>query len=370
MRIGKSSGFSLIETMVALVISMIGTLAMMAAFARFEGVKRTTTSGNDAQQAGSYALFELERQIRMAGSGIEQGQNSDFPMWGCALNARMNGAVVLPLPGPLPAPFAAVPATVRALPLLVYAGAGDSPDTIAIVSGNPAVRALGMRIQTTTATNVRMKDGTFGIYANDFLLAAGSTSGAKPDDCSLGVVDAPPAATSRDFNLRMPMTTAAGFQRRDFLYDLGKAPVVQLYGVDTQRNVLVSLDLLRRNGTVPGDVADGVVTIKALYGVDTNDDGVVDEWTSPTGGTWGASALNDGSDASKHSAARIKAVRIALVARSQLDERASDYAGATTLTLFADQPGQSVQVATQAQYRYKTYETTIQISNATMVAIF
>src|SRR5258708_3673161 len=74
-------GFTLIELMVGLLISLICTLAMMAAFAGFEGQKRTTTSGNDAQQNGSYSLFQLERQIRSAGSGLTQGNR--YNLWGC-----------------------------------------------------------------------------------------------------------------------------------------------------------------------------------------------------------------------------------------------------------------------------------------------
>ena len=51
----RATGFSLIELMVGMLISLIGTLAMMKTFAAFEAQKRTTTSGDDAQQNGAYS---------------------------------------------------------------------------------------------------------------------------------------------------------------------------------------------------------------------------------------------------------------------------------------------------------------------------
>jgi type IV pilus assembly protein PilW len=85
----RSRGFSLIELMVGIVISLIGTLAIMAAFALFEGQKRTTTAGDDAQQNGSYSLYALERQLRTGGSGLVQGNS--YGIWGCAISARTAG---------------------------------------------------------------------------------------------------------------------------------------------------------------------------------------------------------------------------------------------------------------------------------------
>ena len=75
-QLAKQTGFSLIELMVGMLVSIVCVLAMMAAFAAYEGPKRTTTSGDDAQQNGSYSLFELERQIRTAGSGLTPAATS------------------------------------------------------------------------------------------------------------------------------------------------------------------------------------------------------------------------------------------------------------------------------------------------------
>ena len=362
-------GFSLVEVMVALVITMIGTIAMMTAFARFEGQKRTTTAGNDAQQAGTYALFEMERQIRTAGSALIQGRSAVYAAWGCAITARNAGAAVLPLPGTLPAPFDVVPATVRALPVIVHAGSGATSDVLAVVSGNPSVRTFGAKIELAAANAVRMKNSTFGYYANDYLLA-GDGSG----NCALGVIGAPPDPVARDLLLRDDASPPTGFQGKRYLFDLGTRPIFALYGVNAQRNTLQTYDLLQRDGAAAAEISDGIVAMKALYGVDngaggTAGDGIVVAWVAPTG-AWAASLLTDGSEAAAVSTYRIKAVRLAVVSRVQLGERESDHVGATTLSLFADVPAAAVTLPIESRYRYKIYDTTIPLHNAAIESIY
>jgi len=65
-----AAGFSLIDVMVGMVISLLGTVIIFQVFAVSEGIKRTTTNGGDAQQNGSIVLFTMERQLKMAGYGL------------------------------------------------------------------------------------------------------------------------------------------------------------------------------------------------------------------------------------------------------------------------------------------------------------
>ena len=60
----RGAGFSLVERLVGLAVSLIGTLAMLTVFAQFEVQKRRTTAGDDAQENGSFAAYELERVLR------------------------------------------------------------------------------------------------------------------------------------------------------------------------------------------------------------------------------------------------------------------------------------------------------------------
>ncbi|MGB8856654.1 MAG: prepilin-type N-terminal cleavage/methylation domain-containing protein, partial [Burkholderiales bacterium] len=61
LRADKQSGFSLVEVMVGLLIGLLGTIVIFQVFSISEGQKRTTTSGNDANQSGVFALYTLER---------------------------------------------------------------------------------------------------------------------------------------------------------------------------------------------------------------------------------------------------------------------------------------------------------------------
>lgn len=66
----RQAGFTLIEVMIALLIGLIGIVVMMQTFSVSEGFKRTATSGTDAQINGAVALYMLEREIRLAGYGM------------------------------------------------------------------------------------------------------------------------------------------------------------------------------------------------------------------------------------------------------------------------------------------------------------
>ncbi|TMH95273.1 MAG: prepilin-type N-terminal cleavage/methylation domain-containing protein, partial [Betaproteobacteria bacterium] len=63
-------GFSMVELMVAMVISLIGVIIIFQVFEASEGVRRTTMSGGDAQQNGAVALYLMERDLRNSGMGI------------------------------------------------------------------------------------------------------------------------------------------------------------------------------------------------------------------------------------------------------------------------------------------------------------
>src|SRR6267378_2425809 len=66
-----SRGFSMVELMVAMVISLIGVIIIFQVFETSEGVRRTATSGGDAQQNGAVALYFMERDLRNAGANAK-----------------------------------------------------------------------------------------------------------------------------------------------------------------------------------------------------------------------------------------------------------------------------------------------------------
>ncbi|MBS1196235.1 MAG: hypothetical protein H6R18_20 [Proteobacteria bacterium] len=71
------SGFTLIEVMIGMVITLIATIVMFQIFAVSERQKRTTTGASDAQTNGALALYILEREVRQAGFNLLGSATND-----------------------------------------------------------------------------------------------------------------------------------------------------------------------------------------------------------------------------------------------------------------------------------------------------
>lgn len=63
------AGFSLVETLVSLVIMIVVVVAALAMFDRSNRMTKVETSVSDAQQNARYASYQLVREARMAGAG-------------------------------------------------------------------------------------------------------------------------------------------------------------------------------------------------------------------------------------------------------------------------------------------------------------
>jgi type IV pilus assembly protein PilW len=372
----RQHGFSLIELMVGLVVSMICVLAIMAAFAVYEGKKRTTTSGNDAQQNGSYGMYALERELRTAGSGIVQGDN--YGLWGCPVTASIytgsSTAAVLPASS-LPSPFTTStwPLTTRMAPVLIGYGGTSSPDVIGIVAGDSAQQNFKIAVSSTPSVSSAVVGNDMGILSGDYLM------GIRSDGtCTLNHITASSSTATQVTSTTLAFDTTnsatTGLVTSSYAFDLGQSPTFSVFTVDTTSNTLVSYDLLQRpinssNVAAVMPRADGIVMIKALYGVNTTSSAPatsseIDSWVQPTG-TWAISALTASTSAAATAIGQIKAIRVAIVAQSRLPESSTDYTGSTTLTLFPDLAS-SLQytININSQYRYKVYDTTIPIRNA------
>jgi len=75
----RERGFTLVEIMVGMVIAMLGTIIMMQMTSVFEGQKRTTTGGDDAQNAGAIALYSIQQNIQQAGYCFSTGASAVQP---------------------------------------------------------------------------------------------------------------------------------------------------------------------------------------------------------------------------------------------------------------------------------------------------
>lgn len=365
------AGFTIVEMLVAVALSMAMTLAISMILVRHDGERRSLSSNNDAQLNGHYLSYLIDRAVRSAGSGFIQGWNINL---GCAVQAARNGQQILPRPAGFPAPFGAVSGTWRLAPVVVHAGAGEGgSDVLAIAVGTSGMAEAASRVLPGSAGAATVSVATtVGFRGNDLVLLA--ESGQR---CMVQQVAAPFTGGATQ-PLAMGGTYAAGTINGQDLADytgaanltlLGNAsdnpPQFQFLGIGAQSR-LYSYDILRMDGSdTPRPIADGVVDLRVRYGVDTDGDNVIDAWVLPSAAGYAASDLLDGSDAARDRLMTIRALRIGLIVRADRIEKTA--VSPETLTLFDDLGSglayQRTLSADEQRMRYRTLDFTVPLRN-------
>lgn len=381
------SGFSLIELIVAMVIGLVLTLAISSVLIRSEGSKRSSTSVNDLNQTGAYAAFVLDRAVRSAGSGFSQRWGE---VYGCRLDVSQ-GAVptrVLPMPAAIPASsaFTRLPQVYRLAPVIIGKGLADivglqvRGDVLISMGGTAGMGESAHAVipASVTANDLRLQN-TLGYRTGDLILLSDTAVAAGcmmqqvtfPGGTEGGAAQLLPLA-GQYFSSTGTNVNLANFGASTISLQMGNAannpPQFTMYGVG-DNNTLMSYDLLLPSAPdVP--IADGVVEMRAVYGLDTSapPDGTLDTWIDPSAAGFTAAALMDGSAASRARLRQIVAVRLGFILRTSLDERAKDFApAATDVTLFGDLPADVRQTRTlsaaEQRYRFRTVEITVPLRN-------
>jgi type IV pilus assembly protein PilW len=400
------AGLSMVELMVAMVIALIGTIIMFQVFEVSEGIKRTTTSGGDAQQNGVIGLYVMENDLRQAGMGF-----NDTSYIGCSIQVYDSTRS--------PQDY-----TLNLLPIQITSGGNAStPDQLTVFYGSQQIVGNATTLQRNIddlKTDVSFQvQNSFGARAGDMvvLMEPGTTK-----NCTLMEVTAPaagsyldhrasttyqlawangtPSKTSR-FNKPGGWVSPASYSgtganaTRVFnignLYDINGTyayngatmPVYNTYSI-SNKTLTVASGFNAVGPAAPNAVADNIVHMRALYGLD---DGTSDA-TVPY--QVGAAAAGDGKidrfvDAPKFAAlgspwTRVIAVRLVIVARSAQPEVGSGGVGTAcdTTTAFPTWSAQGWPAVSPALtmisldlsadpnwqcYRYKTFETTIPLRN-------
>jgi len=333
----STSGFGLVEVMVGLVIGMLAVIVAMQVFSVSEASKRSTTGGADATTNGTTALYLVQREAAMAGWGLDSSlylgrtDTSNPILPGCAtLNHYCSGCT---------SPDWSL------APISITDG-GSGPDTITIRyfsnpdSGN-FVPATTARVYSNTGDSTngwKLKvSSNFGCKTGDLVLVADPTG----DTCTLVQVSAAPDTTPGSMTLTHQSGVASGVFNAP-AWESGTIPAVntnvtlatcftpaangptssRTYNVDTSQGVLQRSDTIA--GTVKEAIADGIVDLQAQYGIAADGEQVVKTWVdgSTTAG-WDSPAPKAGTSGSttKNRLQNIKAVRIALLARSSQYEK-------------------------------------------------
>jgi type IV pilus assembly protein PilW len=371
-------GFSLVELLVAVVIGLALVLALTTVMIRHDSGKRTLTSSNDLSLTSAFITFALDRDLRSAGSGFTQNWRENF---GCLLRVARSGAQILPRASAFPAPFDGVPQQVRLAPVLIHAGVGTGgSDVLAVATGASGLGETALAVQngSATASDLRVPS-TVGLRGNDLVLVAEDGIG-----CVVQQVASPFTGGANQllsFGGTYAKSDIDSVQLADFGVanpafvsllgnTAGNRPLVQLLGVGDDAT-LFSYDMLRlEGGDAVQPLADGVADLRALYGIDSDTDGLIDDWVAPTDANFTAAALTNGSLVAQQRMVSIMAVRIGLVLRSDRIER-EDVAPAS-ITLFADLPAgvhyTHAIAAGDRRQRFRGVEFTVPLRNVMLAA--
>jgi type IV pilus assembly protein PilW len=393
----KQKGMTLVELMVALTIGLGITLAISSVLIASENHKRTTTSTNDAQQTGSYSFYALDKALRGAGSGIaESAFPTDVGVLGCHLNAGT--PAIFPRGTPFPQPFAGflggVTNPLNVAPVLIGKAQSQDgvSDVIMVMGGSGSAGGVSRQITGGGNATSAILDNTVGFANSDLVLV--SQSGVP--DCLIEQVAPPltPGTPTLNFGGIYYTATAtsasmAGLATSTSTYvtPIGNAAAnnIQflLFGVDTNRT-LFSYDLLQNLNVWGGAgadsaqaIADGVVQMNAIYGIDTTGAGIQNAWAGPGDPGWDVSTVMSSPTKMK----QILSVRIALIVRGEYYDTKRDAAGnpipvsPPTLTIFnglASGAGPLQQIinlnATEQQFRYRVFEFTVPLRNMLLLA--
>ena len=386
----NNRGMTLIELMVALLIGLGVTLAVTGLLIAGENHKRTTTSTNDAEQTGSYVFHALDGVIRGAGSAIaESAVPTDRGVLGCKLNA----ATFFPRTTPFPVPFenflAGVTSNMRVTPILIGPSQSDAgSDVLFVMGGSGAAGGVSRQVVGNGSATQLVLDNTVGFQNNDVMLI--SQSGVI--DCLLEqvlTVAAPVLNVSGTPYYTANGTTTnlatLGASTSSYVTPLGNAAAnniqFELFGVG-QNRTLYSYDLLQNlnliqgsGGDVAQPIADGVVQLRAIYGIDNTgtNTGIQNAWAAPGG------LLDPSYDINllmTHEATMrsILAVRISIVVRGEYYDK--NTVTPSSLTIFSgllNGAGLSLQQslalsATDQHYRYRVFEFTVPLRNMLLLA--
>jgi type IV pilus assembly protein PilW len=373
-RPARQSGMSLVELMVGMLIGLIGIIIITHLYLTNEQYKRSTTASGASQVNGTIALFALERDLRMAGFGLNHTSafncNCDFVSNpGCsAIQYYYDGRYSMP-------PNATMTNARNALALfpVVITAFPDQPDVLSIFYGGDNERVLATKVTETMvnpADPIKV-DGTAGFENGNLLVMVNTT--VSPHVCALTQVTLVDKVSSRlehDVNTTWnpPGSILPAFPVDSLVFNLGTpppagtvtapgAPVWRTYGISNGR--LQSTDqIFALGGGTSQDVMNGIVDLQAQYGKDTSNDGAVDVWekTFPvTGADWN----------------QVLAVRIALLVRSEEYVKPSTPGGACEATTTANKPTWAggtfptieAAGALPSCYRYRVFETVVPLRN-------
>jgi type IV pilus assembly protein PilW len=408
----SSSGFTLVEIMVALVIGLITVLVIMQATTATEAQRRQISGGSSADAAGAIALQTIQRAVLGAGAGMNGDSNAIFNVCYLTTVNASNAAAGLANIALAANSFSPIRIWDAAAPPahLNAAGFDANTDIVQIIGGGSDFFfghgvAVGGWAEPTNFAHIagasidKTWDPIAGLHSGDLTIVVEAGQACRISQITglsnqgqnvLGETACDPAVANsattgaqikhgtvpfKNFHngcRQEPSNWNGGTAftgTNGMLYSLGSPDRFNMRAFAIRGGRLTVCAPLYQDctNTASWEVfGDGIVSMKAQYGFDADNDQIVTaaEWTraSPAA-NWD----------------RLKAFRMVLVARNKQMERdiiatadcAPVWAGYTTADATCTGAPAAGQVylataddgANWNRYRYKIFETTIPLRN-------
>lgn len=333
----SQAGFTLVEIMVGLVIGMLASIVILQVFSTFEEQKRTTTGTADAQTNGGIALYNITRELKLAGYPLMPVPNPADPTkqlspLTCPSTADFDSSTISPV-------------------IIADGGAGGGSDSITIQYGNTPRGGIPTPIDKNTnpipnPSEAKLKStlGCSNLPAGNVILVINSAG-----NCFMA--SAGSASEVDNFITLLGVPPAGYLDEGNNLACLGNWNTITYSVINDASNE----GFLARNGELR---VVGVVNLQAQYGIatagllSTNPNfNQVTSWVDAAGG-WAAPTVANRN--------LIKAVRIAVVARNA--KREPNSVTASPLTTWNGGPTITL-TAEDQHYRYRVFETIIPLRN-------
>lgn len=389
-----SHGFSLIELMVGMLIAILASIVVYQVFAVSERQKRTTTGASDAQSSGATSIYLMERDIKMAGMGMD----TNSLLWKCQAYFSYDKCSVPPDPlDPISPGSEFIPVTIT--------DGGIGPDSISVgFFLDPEDAAANLNFTPASAIRSPMPDPSaeLNVMSTQGCVAGGVVIAMRKDNIACTLME---ITTVQDSSLKLQHNTGAGtcynpdtndittphvpafdaanplqpgrawpsYTTDDYIQCMDKPPRMFQH---TYRVNNTNLELTRiapaTHAPMTFEIAPQIVDMQAQYGIADAGSQIVNNWVSATG-EWTLAELQK--DRSKID--RVKAVRLTVLARSSEYEKpdAAGNCASTTDAIVASWPkwadNNPVFDTTNLSganpdwrcYRYKVFDTTIPLRN-------
>ena len=340
-------GISLVEIMIGLAVGMIAVTVMLNLFATTAQRNNVTTSTSDAQINGQIALVSIERDARNAGLGL-------------STMACDNGITIYNVN------YSPTTFTLSGMPIEITGNGSDQTITI-----TTSTDSLGAFTTTINKWNLASAEIDVANTVGFEIVYDNSSSTNRPlalikqsGKCAvIQLTQVQPSAKKVQHNPgnQAPFNPQ---QAKSFFEGLGYSDSaggnVSLFGsIETYQYRLTGDTLEAVNLTPAGggvsttdQLVSGVVALRAQYGIDRNNDGVIDSFIAHNDASFATNPLK--SD-------EVLAIRVALVVRAS--HRDGSYT-ADDVSWWEGGSSNTYTVPTgQKNFRYRVFESVIPLRN-------